>query len=120
MLSRKRAKGKETSWFQLIVYGEQNKSIQCKHGLDELSASFTRKVTVYLTEVWVDDNNRTMAMSILLNLGTNHILRGEYITASSFARAVAVLEKHEMGGSFESAFYHGATTVIKINGEQRL
>ena len=67
------------------------------------------------SEVWVDENNRTMAMSILLNLGTNHILRGEYITASSFARAVAVLEK-QMGGSFEFAFYHGATTVIKING----
>jgi len=69
--------------------------------------------------VWGNSSYRTMAMSILLNLGTNHILRGEYITASSYARAVAVIEKHVMGGCFESAFFHGARTVIKINGGNR-
>lgn len=162
MPSRKRAKGKErkaslaikraalarASWFQFIKYGEQNKSIQCRHGLDELSISippqghcvsnmldvfgkdtddsneqsmyeFMEELFNEHPEVWGDDNNRTMAMNILLNLGTNHILRGEYITASSYARAAAVIEKHEMGGSFESAFFRGARNVIKINGGNR-
>ena len=126
-------------WESWALWGEQE-GIQCKHGCLVAIPESNHPVSQFLNtlwadtnsfqsslhtmeytfrrhrEVWQDDKYRKMAISIMICIGTNIMLKsGQHMTALAPTQ-IALLEHYDGKSDFQSAMYAAAATVRDISG----
>lgn len=126
-------------WTSVLCLGEENNA-PCTHGCDTIPPEghlvsnfmneFTSFGTSLLTDVfscmdvlfrnhplvWSDDNNRNMALRILIRMGANFLLHKTSNSARPFAYAASMLENYDGNIKFDMVKIRSASIVERLSG----